>query len=280
MGTTRTYILEPLELNELTNFFDATAIKAIKFFLSKSIISQPEKIEGQIDLPIQIPKEHLEQWIVQSLGARPVGAGSYPVDVISSDGIWGADIKMLSCGIDENNQLTNRDSGETSLAQKFDDINFSSDDSLDNLFRQQRYDEILESWKVILQNKYQNVIRDQSVSKIYYFIILRAGTKFHLCGLKVNLDRINLATVNRGRTTSSSVFVDNFIDESLGHTKIYKAKKRLELRLKPLEWFTTNRLLTFDTNFQQTNQNIRELIENQTLDAYILDHLFSNFQST
>ena len=33
--------------------------------LLKSIFSQPEKLPGQEDLPIHIPKEHIEQWICQ-----------------------------------------------------------------------------------------------------------------------------------------------------------------------------------------------------------------------
>lgn len=274
------YVLTPLSYKELTEFFDETAIKVIKFFLSKSIISQPEKIEGQDDLPIQIPKEHLEQWIVQSLGARPVGSGSYPVDVISSDRKWGADVKMLSCKVDKHENLTNADSGETSLAQKFSDSNFGDGISLDELFQKRDYESILDSWKTILTNKYNTVIEQQGISDIYYFIVLRAGGKFHLSGIRVNLDKIKELTVHQSRTTSESVFINNFIDPLYGYTKIYKAKKRLELRLKPLHWLNTDRLITFDTNFQQTNQNIRELIENQTLDSYILDHLFSNFHST
>lgn len=62
------------------------------------MFSQPERIIGQDILPIQVPKEHLEQWVVQAIGALPVSAGNYGVDVIK-EGEFGADIKMLSCKI-------------------------------------------------------------------------------------------------------------------------------------------------------------------------------------
>ena len=86
-------VLTPLTIIELKTFFDDDALAVITYFLKKSIVSQPEKLPKQDDLPIHIPKEHIEQWVVQALGATPIGAGSYPVDVITSD--WGADVKML-----------------------------------------------------------------------------------------------------------------------------------------------------------------------------------------
>ena len=73
-------VLTPMSKSELNDFFDDDSLKVIQFFLRKSLISQPEVLPEQKKLPIQIPKEHIEQWIVQALNARPVGSGSYPVD--------------------------------------------------------------------------------------------------------------------------------------------------------------------------------------------------------
>jgi len=237
------------------------------FFLKKSILSQPEKLEAQSDLPIQIPKEHIEQWVVQSLGVTPVGAGSYPIDVKSDD--WGADVKMLSCEIDDKGYLKNRDSGETSLAQKFGDDNFGDGNSLDELFKNREYDFIWLKWKEILINKYRQVESEHNIKDIYYFLILRAGTKFHLCGLKLDLSKLSDTEININRSTNNSIWIKNFIKDELGHVKIYKAKKRLELRLKPKKWVDNNLVITFDTSFNQINANIREKIESETLEEYI-----------
>lgn len=265
------FVLTPMSMAELSRFFDNDALKVIKFFLKKSIVSQPEKIPSQEDLPIQIPKEHIEQWIVQALGVKPIGAGSYPVDVIASN--WGADVKMLSCKLDENGNLKNADSGETSLAQKFGDGNFGDGNTLDDLFAQGRRDFIWSKWQDILVEKYKKVESDHSVTDIYYFIVLRADSVFHLCGLKVDLSKLGNTTVNENRSTNDSIWIKNFIEDDYGHIKVYKAKKRLELRLKPKKWVEDNMVISFDTNFEQISADIREKIANNELDDYIDDVL-------
>lgn len=270
------FVLKPLSKEHLINFFDETAVKVIHFFLKKSMISQPEKINGQPDLPVHIPKEHLEQWIVQALNVKPKGAGSYPVDVISKK--WAADIKMLSCKVDMHGQLKNADSGETSLGQKFDDSHFGRNNTLDDLFKKKQYDVIWDSWKTILINKYKVVESDHNINTIFYFIILRAQNKFHLCGLNLDLKELNNVTVNLNRSTKDSVFLNNFINNELGSVKIYKAKKRLELRLRPKKWIEEGKVLTFDTNFKQPCISIRDLIKQGELDKYIEKNLIVNLK--
>jgi hypothetical protein len=265
------FVLTPMSKVELSRFFDDDALKVIQFFLKKSIVSQPEKIPSQEDLPIQIPKEHIEQWIVQALGVKPIGAGSYPVDVIASN--WGADVKMLSCKLDKNGNLKNADSGETSLAQKFGDGNFGDGNTLDDLFSQGRREFIWSKWQDILVEKYKKVESDHNITDIYYFIVLRADSVFHLCGLKVDLSKLGNTIVNENRSTKDSIWIKNFIEDDYGHIKVYKAKKRLELRLKPKKWVEDNMVISFDTNFDQVSANIREKIANNELDDYIDDVL-------
>lgn len=273
------YILTPLTITELKTFFDETALNVITYFLKKSIISQPEKLSSQIDdLPIQIPKEHIEQWIVQALGATPFGAGSYPVDVITPT--WGADVKMLSCKVDKNGNLTNSDSGETSLAQKFGDGNFGDGNTLDDLFSQREYEFIWNKWKDILTAKYKRVEDDHNITDIYYFIVLRAGNIFHLCGMKVDLSQLDNTKINLTRSTNDSIWIKEFIQDDFGHIKIYKAKKRLELRLKPKKWVDNNMVLSFDTNFKQISTNIREKIISNELETYIDDVLLPIIKDT
>ncbi|WP_253198995.1 hypothetical protein [Clostridium estertheticum] len=254
-------VLRPLSLVELKDIFDDTAIKVIEFFIKKSVFSQPERIFGQEHLPIQVPKEHIEQWIVQAIGANPVGAGNYGVDVVKP-GVFGADVKMLSCKIDAFGNVTNSDSGETSLAQNFKDTGIS----LDQLFQAERYDEIVDGWKKIIQYKLQKVKNEQSVDKIYYIFILRAGTSFKLCGMEVDLAEIQ--NIRPSHASSSSLFIDNFIDPNYGGVKIYKAKKRMELRLRAKYWVDHNMTLNFNLNFNSEQVSIRELVENKTIYAY------------
>ena len=265
------YVLTPLSLEELRTFFDDNALEVITYFLKKSIIAQPEKLPSQNNLPIQIPKEHIEQWIVQALGATPLGAGSYPVDVITDK--WGADVKMLSCKTDGNGDLKNADSGETSLAQKFGDDNFGDDNTLDQLFSQKKYTFIWSKWKEILVDKYKRVEDEYDITDIYYFIVLRAGSIFHLCSLKVDLSKLDDTVINDTRSTNDSIWIKEFINDDYGHVKIYKAKKRFELRLKPKKWVDDNMVISFDTNFKQISTDIREQIINNELEDYIDDVL-------
>jgi hypothetical protein len=274
IGLDQNKVIVPLSLEELSSVFDPISLKVINYFLRKSIFSQPEKLPNQPDLPIHIPKEHIEQWICQSIGSIPVGAGSYAVDVISKSKVWGADIKMLSCKVDsDSGKLKNSDSGETSLAQKFGDDNFGNGNTLDDLFANKEYQVIWNNWMKILKKKYRKVNEDFGVSNIYYFFILRAELDFHLCGMKLLLNNLNHTKVNYERSTNDSVWIKNYIEDRFGHVKVYKAKKRLELRLKPKYWVENNFVITFNTNFNQFEVDIRELILKNKIHLHVEKNL-------
>ena len=266
-------VIIPMNKKELQTFFDSSSLKAINYFLSKSILSQPEKCLNQDDIPVQIPKEHIEQWVCQSIGAIPKGAGSYAIDVISKDHSWGADIKSLGCSINEDGSLQNADSGETSLAQKFDDSNFGENITLDDLFANKEYQIIWDSWKNIIKSKYEKVEQDLGITKIYFFFILRAGMDFHLCGMKIKLENLNHTKINYDRSTNKSMWIKNYIDDDFGHVKVYKSKKRFELRLRPKFWVDNNMVISFNTNFKQFEADIRKLIENNKINLHIKNNL-------
>lgn len=224
------YVLKPLDLEELKKIFDEKSLEIITYLIKKCIYSQPELLPNQKELAIQIPKEYLEQICVQAIGAQPVGAGSYPVDITKDD--WGADIKSLACRLDKNNNI-GKYSGETSLAQKFK----GTGKDLDNLFEKKEYKKIKDDWIEIVREKNKSVIEEKNLKKIYYFFILRGYDNFYLCGTELILDNLkNVKISSAHENTNSSLFLDNYIESTYGNTKIYKAKKRLELRLNPRNW--------------------------------------------
>lgn len=245
-------MLKPLTRDELEKIFDEKAIEIIEFQLKKSVFAQPETIEGQERYRLQITKEYLEQWCVQALGAKPVGAGSYPVDIIKDD--WGADVKSMTCSLDKNGNLDSGDSGETSLAQKFQDTGTN----LDELFKDKKYDEIKNGWIEIIREKNKTVIREKKLKEIYYFFFLRGNEKYYLCGTKLFIDNLNYVKVDSLRTTNTSVFLTNYINENYGYTKIYKAKKRLELRLKAKQWVQDGLCIEIDIPKIDNAINLRE----------------------
>ena len=177
------FVINPLKQNELQKFLDEKSKKIIKYFIIKSLFSQPEPKEGQKTLPIQIPKEHIEQWFTQSLDVKPVGAGSYPIDIYNEREEWGADIKMLNIKVNEAGDVLNSDSGEASLGQKFEGPGIN----LDAMFKSKKYNEIKNEWMKLYSEKYKSLNKDYSVKKIYYFFIRprKHLQKFSKLNLKV-----------------------------------------------------------------------------------------------
>ncbi|MFA6190126.1 MAG: hypothetical protein WC711_01250 [Candidatus Staskawiczbacteria bacterium] len=253
------YVVNPLSKNELLGFLDEKSKKIIKYFLIKSLFSQPEPKIGQKILPIQIPKEHIEQWFTQALDVKPVGAGSYPIDIYNEREHWGADIKMLNISLTPTGDVSSRDSGEASLGQKFEGPGID----LDQMFEKKNYKKIKDQWMSLLFEKYKSLNRNYPIQKIYYLFILRPSTQiqgadFYFSGAVLDLNKIQLVDINKNRTTSKSVFLDNFIDNELGNAKIYKAKKRLELRLKPKKWVDSDMALKITTSFIHQGVNLRD----------------------
>tara|TARA_A100001035_G_scaffold260540_1_gene238891 strand:+ start:1297 stop:2148 length:852 start_codon:yes stop_codon:yes gene_type:complete len=270
-------IATPLNKSKLDSIFDDQAKEVISFFIFKAVFSQPELVTGQKAIPIQIPKEHIEQWGVQALGANSVGAGSYPVDLIDESKGYAADIKMLSFSpkTDKGNDA-NGESGETSLSQKFEDEN------LDEKFVKSDHNAIIAAWIKILNDKFLPIIKNKKIKKIYYFIFIRErdyeilndneGRRFHLCAMEVDTSKFHI--LSHKKTLKKSIKVKNFIDDDYGSIKVYKSKKRMELRLRPRKWIETNKVITFDLG--KISSEIKDLKETSIEEKYL--HSIKDFK--
>jgi len=242
------YVLTPIPKNELLKLLDFKAQEVIRYFIKKSLFSQPEPLPEQVSRAVQIPKEHIEQWFVQALDVKPIGAGSYPVDIYNEEEGWAADIKMLNAKLNDDGELSNDESGEASLGQKFEGVGID----LDSMFSSHQYENIKVAWLNIFAEKIALVEREHNeIKKVIYLFVLRAGYNFYLVGCRVDMS--NVENVSVGNTTSKSVFLNNFISEKYGKAKIYKSKKRLELRLRPKNWVDDNLAILFETNFSQNH---------------------------
>lgn len=261
-------VIRPLEKKELETLFDSNSVEVMEFFLKELLLTKPEVLPKQDDVPIYAAQEYVEQWFVQALGARPMGAGSYPIDILK-DGEYGADIKSLTYKCDEESgELLNRQSGEASLGQKFDTD--SDEQSLDGLFNENKREDILNLWKGILENKYKKVQKNELEGlALYFFFILRGPKDFYLVAGEVDPENVQDLSVNTARSTKDSVFVDGYIDSEYGSCKIYKAKKRMELRLLPKKWIDEGKCLKFDIPQERIEVNLRELSEKGELSDYL-----------
>ena len=251
--------LNPLNKNELKEIFDEKSQEILKYYIRKAIYFHPEVLPNQDIIPLQVTKEYLEQWLVQSLGAKPIGSGSYPVDIIHDEG-WASDIKMLAWN--KSKPL----SGETSLAQKFTGIGAN----LDIMFGDKHFNKILIGWKEILSEKYEEVFTDnENVKNIYYFIILRESYNFHLIGLKLKFEDLYLASP--GEYTEKNLTINNFINNDLGNIRIYKSKKRMELRIIPKEWEKRDLMISFNNNNNPNKSCLRDKTSEELYYDNLLD---------
>jgi hypothetical protein len=266
-------VLDPFTKIELYELLDKKSLSIIRYFIKKSLFSQPEILPQQNIRAVEIPKQHIEQWFVQALNVEPVGSGSFPIDIYNKKQNWGADIKMLNIKVNDDGCITNSDSGEASLGQKF--ISYGTE--LDSLFLQKQYEQIKNGWLKIIRDKHLQVKKFYpSIKHIYYLFILRANVSFYFIGCKVNLKNLINVSVNTSRTTNNSVFLDGFISNLLGNVKIYKAKKRMELRLKPKNWIDNNLFIGFKTNFS----NKPAILRNGELSDEILIKRLSETNNT
>lgn len=256
------FVLRPLSIDELKIFFDDNSIKILNYFIKKSIFSQPERVKWQRKLPIQVPKEHIEQWLVQSIWIDWIWAGSYALDVVNRANKWWADVKMLSAQTDDDWKLINWDTWETSLAQKF----IETWSNLDNLFENKEFETIKTEWLTIYKNKLELVKDINKLDNIYYFILVRWWTKLYLLWMEVLLNNLVNTSVDIDRTdkpNTQSVFINWFLDNKYWFTKIYKAKKRLELRLKAKNWNDDNLCLVFDLDVDTEEIDFLELLKDE-----------------
>jgi hypothetical protein len=248
-------VIRALTKNEIKNIFDDKAMKVMRFSLAKSMTGHPEPKDAHQNIPYQIAKEHIEQWMVQALDVQSVGSGSYPIDIYNPRKKWGADVKMLSCKTDISGNLLNADSGETSLAQNFKD----SGNNLDQQFKNKQYAEAMNSWLEIVKKKLDSIEEDYPIKNIYYFFFLRAGLSFYITVLEVNKNKLKDVLINDDRISPTSIYTKGFIDPSLGNVKLYKSKKRLELRLRPKGLQDNNNLMKVLTLNPLPPINLREL---------------------
>lgn len=265
-------VLTPMPKSKLLELLDPKSQEVIRYFIKKSLFSQPEPLPEQSPRAVQVPKEHIEQWFVQALDVMPIGAGSYPVDIYNSSERWAADIKMLNAKLDNEGNLTNSESGEASLGQKFEGAGID----LDNLFANKQYEVIKDAWLGIFTGKILQVRNDYpSIEDIIYLFILRAGSDFYLVGCNVDADTISNVSV-ASNTTNKSVFLNDFIEKKYGNAKIYKAKKRLELRLRPKTWIEEGLAVLFKTDFSQNNIRLYD----KDLHVGFLQEQFDRINST
>ena len=254
-------VLEEVKIDELNEIFDESSKKVLNYLLQRTVISYPEFLPNQNDTALYLEKKQCEQWIVQSLGLRPVGEGSYPIDGVDEKN--GYDVSSLALGQTTTGKMQSQ-TGEKSLGQKFDDDNFGQDgENLDSLFNSGDYETIIEAWQKILKKKWGQTIRDQNLENLYLInlVLYKPDNRLLIFLLKINYEKLD--NISKEKISEKSVWIKNFIDPKIGNAKIYKSKKRLELRLKPKEFIKNKSFLNFKIENKVNTKNLREIFINK-----------------
>ena len=263
-------VLEEVKIEELNKIFDANSKKVLNYLLLKTLISYPEFLPTQSNTALYLEKKQCEQWIVQALGLKPVGEGSYPIDGIRGED--GFDVSSLSLGQTSKTKKMKSQTGEKSLGQKFDDENFGEiDDTLDQLFILQKGDKIVEAWRKILEKKWGETIKENNLTTLYLvnLVLYKPESKLYLFLLKINYDALDQINSGAFSKKGSSVDIGNMISSDFGSIKIYKAKKRMELRINPKIFLKNKSFLSFDLKRNVNKKDLRKMFSNpKELESY------------
>ena len=201
-----------LESCKLPNYVNVTILEE---YVKKDLDGNKEYLDDlNITYKISDPKK--AEWMLNKSinGGILVGNGNTNVDIIV-DNLIGIDVSVLTL----NNNLTN----EKSIMQ-----NFSGSSNLDSLFTENKGEEVVKIFCDKLQEKYA---KNKEINNIYYMIFICKDKNVYITCLKLNVNNILHMKCNGFTKSCKNISIDNFIDPKIGNVKLYKSKKRLELRL-------------------------------------------------
>jgi hypothetical protein len=203
------YILEPCIIKE---FID---IKILKEYVKKDLDSNREYFDD-LNITYKISDPRKGEWILNKAikNGKLVGNGNNNIDINIDNKIW-IDVSVLTL----NGNYTN----EKSIMQ-----NFSNSNDLDTLFNTNKGDESVEIFKNKLLQKYEYI--DTEID-IYYMIFICKNKNIYLSCFKLIPQNIPNMIFCGFTKSCKNIFIENFIDINVGNVKLYKSKKRLELRL-------------------------------------------------
>lgn len=205
-NTNTNFVFETCKIPEFVN------LKLLKEYVKQDIDSNLSYF-NDMNITYRISDSKKSEWMIHKSiqNSKMVGNGSKSVDIKVSDKIM-IDVSVLTL----NKNITN----EKSIMQNFKDSN-----NLDTLFNSKDGKSIVNIFRKKFQDKYKGM------KEIYYMIFICSGKSIYLTCLKLNLDCISNMEFGGFTKTSKNITIENMISQKMGNVKLYKSKKRLELRL-------------------------------------------------
>jgi hypothetical protein len=162
-----------------------------------------------------------EWWISNLTNGKHIGKGNGAMDIKTK---YGSGIDVM-CVI-----MNNKYSNEKSLIQNFND----SGSDLDILFKEKNHIKAVELFKENLYKKISDVKKKEDLTDLYIYAFISTLTEVFLVCFKLHSEKIKdiISGGFVGKTTKCvNIHINNFIDPNYGNVKLYKSKKRMELRL-------------------------------------------------
>jgi hypothetical protein len=165
-----------------------------------------------------IEDEFSEWWTAKASSGEQIGKGHEATDVITSN----------KEGIDAMCVIMNeKETNEKSLIQNFNTSGFN----LDSLFENKDHESAIKLFVNELNKKLQSVVIKHTLSSLYILSYISLDDSIYICCFKYNIELLDNVVSNGFTKQGQSIFAGGFIDEKYGNVKLYKAKKRMELRL-------------------------------------------------
>ena len=203
-------IIEPCKIPE---FID---IITLKEYVKKDLDSNKEYFDD-LNITYRISDPKKAEWILSKSikNCKLIGDGNKNIDISVNDKI-GIDVSVLTL----RGNLTN----EKSIMQ-----NFSNSNDLDTLFNTNAGEKAVE----IFKNKFieKCKFKDNKNKEIYYIIFICINKNVYISCLRLNPENIPNMKFSEFSRMNKNIIIENFIDKEFGNVKLYKSKKRLELRL-------------------------------------------------
>lgn len=204
------FVLEPCCILDQIN------IQLLKEHVKKDVDANKEYFDDRkITYKISDPKK--AEWILHKSieNSDLVGDGNKNIDIVLEKLNIGIDVSVLS--------LTKNMTNEKSIIQ-----NFTIGNDLDLLFLNNKGVEVVEIFRNKILEKYEST--GLKIQTLYYVIFVCVKQNVYLTCFKANCKNISNMEFDGFTKACKSIIINNFIDKKYGETKLYKSKKRIELR--------------------------------------------------
>ena len=206
-------VLEPCNINELDLDIERLRERLKSDYLTDG---RMEFIKDTATNNIVLEDGFMEYITAKCINGTRVGEGHCPIDVTKDN--KGIDILCVCL----NGTMTN----EKSIMQNFSNCG----NNLDNLFENGKYQETLSLFIKEYHIKLLNAKKTKNINKLYYCAFISTDINVYISVFKINLECISNIKYENITKKKKSIKFKGFIDDKYGFTKLFKSKKRLEIR--------------------------------------------------